>query len=202
MPSDPTVTHDAGGETPIWAEVPELVWGPVNRPSERRSRREALKLGASIVATAVAASTLKVLGSPMPATASGPGLAQAPGRNFYGSGVNSACLSDVGCVGTPADHIDGYFCSTCDEYRANHNNWLGFMFTGGRNGNAIFDDHPGRFCAGDYDYWVHDGRPCGFCPHDIAYRCHDGMKWTATTQDFVICHSVVICDGVHQSTSC
>lgn len=187
-----------------FADLPDLELGPVApQQPQKRTRREALKLGAGAAAAAVAMTTFNVLRSPVTAGASGPGMDRYPTRNPYGSGLGSGCYSDTGCTGTSADLIDSSFCSTCSDYTANHNNWIGFMFTGGRNGNSVLDDYPGQFCAGPYDYWVHTGTPCGYCPYDVAYRCHDGIKWTSSSSsDFVICHSVAVCNGNGQSTSC
>lgn len=194
----------SGEQAPVlrFEDLPEMAMSPISGQSPPgRSRREALRMGMGLAAAAVAASTLNLLRAPAPAGASGPGMDRYPSRNPYGSG-SSPCFSDSGCTGPTADLIDSSYCSNCSDYRANNNNWIGFMYTGGR-GNAIYDDHPDRFCAGPYDYWVHDGYPCGYCPYDIAYRCHDGIKYTSGgNSEFVICHSVVICNGEHQSVRC
>jgi hypothetical protein len=128
-----------------------------------------------------------------------------PQRNRYGSGVGSPCWSDVGCTGTTPELIDNGFCSSCADYRANNHNWIGFHFTGYRNVNgrwAYLDDRPDNICGGNYDYWIHDGTPCGFCPFSLRYRCHDGYKSDSVGNHFTICHSIVMCNEVHQPTTC
>lgn len=187
-------------------DLPELTLSPVSAAgAPKRTRREALRLGLGVAAAAAAATTFNVLRSPSPASASGPGLSKYPYHNPYGSGVGSACWSDQGCATLDgSDTIDNWYCSTCAEYQSNHSNYIGFMFTGGRNGTMILDDNPNNTCMTTaYDYWVHDGQPCGYCPYQIQYRCHDGIKYTGGGgSTFVVCHSVLRCNNVQQGVSC
>lgn len=192
--------------TAAWLDVPEISWQPVSEGTSKPPSRRTFLLGSvGAIAGSIAATTLGVFGRVAPASASGPGLRLNPTRNVYGSGVGSPCWSDQGCFGPAADHIDSFYCSSCSDYQADNFNWIGFHYTGYRYINGTYyyyADDPDRFCAGDYDYWIHDGTPCGYCPYSLRYRCHDGYKADSAGNHFTICHSIAICNEVHQSTSC
>jgi hypothetical protein len=125
------------------------------------------------------------------------------------SGPNYSTYSDCGpfdydatceepCFGYAPDHMDPFYCATCDEQRADpvNNPAWNWHFVGFR-GQIQYKDNEFNPCAGrDAWKWKIEGH-CGNCQQSAVFRCHDGYKKLPNSNNWepTICEGLISCDN-------
>jgi hypothetical protein len=120
------------------------------------------------------------------------------------AGYNYAGTCNEACFGFQPEHMDPFYCATCEEQAADpiNNPSYNWHFTGSRGSIQYIDREPDICGSPARDAWKWEVGPCGQCQTSAIFRCHDGYKlypnaasWTPT-----ICQGIVSCDN--QLTLC